>query len=388
MATDPPLLQYVARPGLLDLGWGHPHPSSLPLRAWSEASRDALSRYGYQALAYGHAQGPGPLLRWLTRRLSGAEGRICTPEQTFVTAGASHALDLVCRMITRTGDTVLVAAPTYHLALRIIADHGVVVRAAPVDGSGAIDVDRLRKVIDRSGRVAMLYTVPTFANPTGASLAPERRAMLVAMARETGLTIVEDDTYRELVYEGEAPPSLWSLARADEVVRIGSFAKTVAPGLRLGWINAGPPLIEGLTRLGYVDSGGGVNHTTALTLAVFGGSGAYDEHLALVRRRYANQRDALVTALRAELPMLDVPSPDGGWFVWLRLPAGRPASGLLPVAEADGVCFVPGDRFYPDHGGHDHIRLSFSMLGAHDLAEAAGRLAGAIVRSSGGAGRR
>src|SRR5262249_56325088 len=124
-------------------------------------------------------------------------------------------------------------------------------------------------------RVPMLYLVPTFGNPTGRSVPDDRRAALVDLAGRAELTIVEDDTYRELVYDGTAPPSLWSLATHAYVVRLGSFAKTVAPGLRLGWMNAAPEIVDRVTRLGYVHSGGGVNHLTALAMATFGGSRSY-----------------------------------------------------------------------------------------------------------------
>jgi len=238
-----------------------------------------------------------------------------------VSAGASQALELVCAVLVTRDDTVLVDAPTYHLALRILGDHaGSVVPVPDLDQLDAA-VAELRAA---GRRVPLLYLVPTYGNPTGASL--RGRAELVAAARRLGLTIVEDDTYRELSFTGEPPVALYDLAgSAGPVVRIGSFAKSVAPGLRLGWVNAPPALITQLVERGYVFSGGGVNHATALAMAEFGASGAYDAHLARVRTAYAAQRDALVSALRADAPGLTFEVPGGGWFVWVRLPAGRDA---------------------------------------------------------------
>jgi 2-aminoadipate transaminase len=375
------MLQYVDRPGILDLGWGHPPPEGLPVRAWAEASTAALDTYGWRMLTYGHNAGPYPLLDWLLPHLSTVDEREPAPAETFVTAGASHGLELVSLLLTRPGDTVLVQSPTYHLALRVLADRGVRLVAAPGDADG-LDPEATGALLERlrgeGARVPLLYLVPTFANPTGASLPAARRAALVALATRTGLTIVEDDTYRELVFDGKPPHSLWSLGGGDEVVRIGSFAKTVAPGLRLGWVNAHPDLIARLADIGYVESGGGVNHATALTMAVFGATGAYDEHLAASLPVYRERRDALVAALRSAGHGLAVPSPAGGWFCWVGLPGGTSARALLPRAEAAGTSYVDGSRFCVDGAGDDHVRLAFSMLSPDDLREAARRLVHAL----------
>ena len=371
-----PILQYVERPGILDLSWGHPPLDALPTRAWAAAMAAALDSYGGRALTYGHGAGPQPLIDWLCGRLGGTR-----PEESFITAGASHALELITTLLAQRGDVVIADSPTYHLALRILGDHHVELVGAPADSDGidpAGTAGLIASLRARGRRVPLLYLVPTFANPTGRSLPGERRRALVELADRYGVTVVEDDTYRELAYGAPAPPSLWSLARGAPVVRIGSFAKTVAPGLRLGWVNADPALVRRLTELGYVFSGGGVNHATAMAMAAFGASGAYEDHLRAVRERYAAQRDALVAALRRA--GAGVLPPDGGWFLWLRLPAGRSATALLPAAERAGVSYVAGPSFYVGGGGDEYVRLSFSMLGPAQLTEAASRLGRALAQ--------
>jgi 2-aminoadipate transaminase len=378
-----PILQFKDRPGILDLGWGHPHPSLLPVRSWAAATQAASASFGWQALTYGYAAGPGPLIEWLAEHLGRIEQGATQTSQFFVTAGASHALALVSTVLAEPGDVVLVDSPTYHYALSILRDRGVELGGGPTKDKRSDHTaleESLARLRRQGRRVAMLYLVPTFGNPTGRSLPAERRRELVRLAQRTGLLVVEDDTYRELCYQGAAPPSLWRLAAGTGVIRIGSFSKTVAPGLRLGWINAEAGLVGKLMNLGYVDSGGGVNHATGLTMATFGTSGAYGEHIAQVRHAYEVRRDTLVEALRGTLPGFCVPSPAGGWFVWLRLPDGMTASGLLRAAEQRGVSFAEGTRFYP--GGRDdgeHIRLCFSLLTTRELAEAAGRLAAAVT---------
>ncbi|MDG4787422.1 PLP-dependent aminotransferase family protein [Micromonospora sp. WMMD1102] len=373
-----PVVQFRSRAGSIDLGWGHPHPAALPVDAWAEATRSALRRYGAAALTYGHAAGPGPLVEWLCERLGEVDAVPPEPGQVFVSAGASHALDLVAAVLCRPGDVVLVDSPTYHLALRVIADHRVDTVPAPADQDGidpAATGDLIRAITRQGRRVAMLYLVPTFNNPTGRSLPAERRAALLAMAAGTGVTVVEDDTYRELAYPAPAPPSLFSAAEPGTVVRIGSFAKSVAPGLRLGWLTGARSMVGAVTERGYVDSGGGVNHASALAMTEFAAGGAYRRHVAAIRVRYRRQRDALVAAVREELPQAEFVVPGGGWFLWLRLPHPNAGTALLPYAEAAGVGYLPGRQFFVADTGHRHLRLSYSMCDPETLAEAVRRLA-------------
>jgi 2-aminoadipate transaminase len=384
MDVELPILQFEDRPGVLDLGWGHPHPDLLPVTSWREAVQESLEVFGWRALTYGFAAGPGPLVEWLGEHLALTQKERTPASQFFVTNGASHALSLLATLYTRPGDLVMMDAPTYHYALRIFRDHGVTLVQAPVDDEGidpaALDVllGRLRQVGER---VPLLYLVPTFANPTGKSLAEEHRRLLVEGAHRHGLTVIEDDTYRELAYDAAAPPALWSLDCSGPVVRVGTFSKTVAPGLRLGWINAAPHVVRRLVGLGYVDSGGGVNHSIALAMAVFGSSGRYRSHVERVRDRYAGQRDTLIAELRDAAPLLEFDRPEGGWFVWARLPSAVSTDGLLVSAHECGVSFTPGSVFFADPGnGAHHLRLAFSMLPPDQLAEAARRLGSALDR--------
>lgn len=367
-----PVIQYVGAEGVLDLGWGHPDPTLLPIEAWARSTSEAVRAAGWTALTYGYATGPGPLLEWLTVHIGAVDGRAPEPAELFVTAGASQGLELAATVLARPGDVVLVDSPTYHLALRVLADHGVELRAAPTDAEGIDPAATARLVGDlrAAGRqVPMLYTVPTFNNPSGASMpVPRRRELVDAL---DGVTIVEDDTYRELAYDGPAPPSLWSLAPSG-VVRLGSFAKTVAPGLRLGYLTADASFVRRLASRGYVDSGGCVNHTSAMALAHFATSGGYEAHVSALREAYRQRRDALVAALRAAAPGVEFAVPAGGWFLWLRVPD---AASLARRARERGVGLLSGERFHVDGGGRHHLRASFSMYGPADLAEAARRFA-------------
>jgi len=373
--------QSTARPGVIELAFGEPDPALFPAAALAEAAREALADGGATVLAYGANPGPPALRRRLAERLTALEGHETGVDETLVSGGNSQALDHLTTLFCRPGDTVLVERPTYSLALAILRDHPVAVEALPFDDQG-LDVAALERRLEGplagSRPARLLYTIPTFHNPTGVSLAPARRRRLVEVAAAHGLLVVEDDVYRELWYDEPAPPSLWSLATPGTVLRLGSFAKTVAPGLRVGWINAAPTQVEHVANSGLHDSGGCPSQFAAAAVERYLAAGIYEEHAAGLRAAYRSRRDALATALAACLPEgCTFSPPHGGFFVWLDLPEGLRAGDLLPAAEAAGVSYVPGARSHLD--GHDAgLRLAFCLYDEERLTEAATRLGRAI----------
>lgn len=377
-AASLPNVQIIHRPGVIDLGWGHPDPALLPVDGLRLAATEALDRYGAEALAYGSERGPGPLLRWLIGYLWSREGRAPAADEIIVTGGISHALDQICTLLTQPDDIVLVEQPTYHLAVRILREHPLqlIPVASDDDGLQPEAVAETIAMVRRDGRTPrFLYTVPTFNNPTGTSLAAERRRALVDLAVAEGLLLVEDDAYRELFYDGPAPPSLWSLAPRGTVVRLGSFSKVVAPGLRLGFLTADATIIERFRGGGLLDSGGGINHFSANTAVAFCEAGRFEVQGALLRATYRARRDVLAAALTAYLPE-DVrwTRPAGGFFFWLDLPARFGTNDLLARAVAGGVGYAPGSRFYVGEGGAQSARLAFGLYAEEQLVEAARRL--------------
>jgi 2-aminoadipate transaminase len=382
---DLPTIQLVRRPGIIELGWGHPNAALLPVDGMRRAAAEALDRWGADTLNYGADQGAGLLLAWLADRIARTEGRAPAPNEIMVTGGVSQALDQICTLCTQPGDIALVESPTYHLAIRILRDHPLDLVSVPADEHG-LRIDALAETIAnlrRAGRrPRLLYCVPTFHNPTGASLQAERRAALVELAANEQLLVVEDDVYRELSYDGASPPSLWSLAQPDTVVRLGSFAKSLAPGVRLGWLTAGPKVASRLIGSGLLDSGGGVNHFTSLLVTAFCASGQYDQQIARLRESYRARRDALLAGLAAHLPPdCAWTAPGGGFFVWVRLPEGMDGAALLLRAEAAGVAFLPGTVFHSGGGGANALRLAFSLYDPEELIEAARRL-GEVIREA------
>jgi DNA-binding transcriptional MocR family regulator len=374
-----PDLQLIIRPGIIDFGWGHPRSDLLPAADLRRAADAALEHDGMAALAYGFEQGPGRLIEQLCGYLGRLDGVAPAPEQVFVTGGISHGLDLLCTLLTRPGEIVLVESPAYHLAQRIFRDHDLRLYPIPGDQQGAC-IDALEDALSRLQRskqqAAFLYTIPTYCNPTGACLPPDRRAALMGLAERHNLLVLEDDVYRELWYDTSPPESLAQYGNPARVVRLGSFAKILAPGLRLGWLVADPLIVQRCVRSGVLDSGGGVNHFTAHIVAEYLRMGLLTDHLAGLRAAYRAQRDALVAALRRHLPAsCRFTTPGGGFFLWVQLPEGMDSITLLSHAEAAGVSFLRGAIFHSDGAGQNYIRLAFSLLSLEEMEEGARRLA-------------
>ena len=378
------LTQYEPTPGVIDLAWGHPDPTLLPVEELRDATHRAMERHGPDILEYGSTAGSPPLIEFICARLAETDARAPSRAEVVITSGASQGLDLVATLLLEAGDTVLLDVPTYHLAMSILADHPVRLEAVASDADGIVldDLERVIAQLRRAGeRPRLLYTIATFHNPTGRNVPVERRSALVALAAREELLIAEDDTYRELSYDGPPPPSLWALDQAGCVIRIGSFAKSVAPGLRLGYVTATPEIATRLATGGLLDSGGGMNHFAATVLAEYAASGDYVRQIERFRAAYRAQRDRLLDGLAAHLP--DTASwsrPNGGYFVWVQLPPGMQADQLGPIAIAGGMAFLPAHRFFLDASqAPGALRLAFSMYPPETLAEATRRLGDAIA---------
>ncbi len=271
--------------------------------------------------------------------------------------------------------------------MRILSDHPVTLLQVASDHAGILLDNLAAAVTDlrrRGERPRLLYTIPTFRNPTGSTLPPERRTALLAFAAAHDLVIVEDDTYRELSYDGPAPQSLWATDTANVVVRAGSFAKSVAPGLRVGYLTASPDLVARMTTGGLLDSGGGTTHFAGTILAEYAAAGDYAVQVERFKTAYRAQRDALLASLEQHLPEGAAwTRPGGGFFTWLDLPPGISASAVAESATARGVGFMPASPFYVDRTtAPESLRLAFSMYPPADLTEAGSRLS-AAVRAAG-----
>ncbi len=368
--------------GAIPFVYGHPDPDLLPVEKIIAATERALRARGRLALQYGPEQGYGPLLDYLVGKVERDEGLRIARANIMLCAGAAQGLDTAARLFTRPGDVVLVEAPSYHEAIATLRDHPVELRQVPMDDHGLV-VESLAEWLEALSlagrRVAFLYTIPTFQNPAGVTLTAARRRALVELASERALLLVEDDVYRDLCFEGQVPPSLFELAGGRGVVRLGSFSKILAAGLRLGWIIAEPEVIQRMVSCGLKGNEGGTNPFVAHVVAAFCQERWLEPHIAWLVVRYRARRDALLAALEREMPNgVRWTRPSGGFFLWLTLPEPLEAEAVLAAAAERGVLFTPGTRFFAQAsggGGRRNLRLPFSFLSEAQMAEGVRALA-------------
>jgi 2-aminoadipate transaminase len=350
------ILKVTEQPDILSFAGGLPAPESFPVDAIARAHADVLAREGGAALQYGTTEGFGPLRAWIAARQA-TRGLMVSPEQVLVTAGSQQGIDLAGKALLDAGDTVVVENPSYLAALQAFEGYEVNFEVVGSDDDG-MRVEELEAVLRRT-RVKLIYLVPTFQNPRGTTLPLERRLLLVRLAAEYGVSVLEDDPYGELRYAGTPLPPLGALEPRANVITLGSFSKTLAPGLRLGWAIAREGTIRALT----IAKQAADLHTGLLSqraVARMLESFDYDEHLRRIRALYGERCRAMLAALEDFPAGTSFTRPDGGLFVWARLPHGLDAQELLADAMRERVAFVPGAPFFAKAPQRDTLRLNFS----------------------------
>ena len=345
--------------GVVDLGVGQPQDAILPVDLIARAMTAAAELRQRHPLQYGVERGDGHLRAALAEFLTERYGESVAGEQLLISNGNSQAIDMCCGVLTEPGDVIFVEEPTYFLALRIFADHGLRVVGIPVDDEG-LRIDALEaELAVHSPR--LLYCIPTGHNPTGASMPVERRRRLVELAREHDFLVLADEVYQLLDYTGSPPEPLAAQIDSGVVLSLGTFSKILAPGLRLGWIQAGEELLEALAARGQLISGGGLNPFAAALVAPILDDGGVADYLDGLREILHGRLVAMDEALQAHLPPgAQYRRPDAGYFFWLRFPEEVETAALRPAALAAGVGFQPGPAFSTHGGSANCVRLSFS----------------------------
>jgi 2-aminoadipate transaminase len=384
------LLKFTQLPEVISFAGGLPASEVFPAARFQEACQHVLQYHSHLALQYGATEGYEPLREMIARHINryGIQAR---PENVLITSGSQQALDLIGKLLINPGDKVLVEAPTYLGALQAFNVYGAEYLQVPSDNDG-LQTELLEGPL-RSGPKFM-YVLPNFQNPGGTTLAEGRRHELVLLADRFGIPIIEDDPYGQLRYEGEHLTPLVGLDRANlrrdrgysigNVIYLSTFSKTLAPGLRLGWIVAPPEVISKLTQL---KQGADLHTSTFGQMVAYevARDGFLDEHVKLIRRVYRERRDAMLEALGTEFPSeVTWTHPQGGLFLWVSLPEGMDAQQLFAAAIQENVAFVPGDSFYAPNGSSDegrrHLRLNFSASDPEKIREGIRRLGVAIRR--------
>ena len=379
------LLKFTENPEVISFAGGMPAPEVFPIEKFKEACLTVLDQNGPASLQYGSTDGYVPL-REMIARYSARYGINVTIDNILITSGSQQALDLLGKILINPGDRVLVESPTYVGALQAWRAYSAEFVPVPTDEDGMM-TSKLEACL-RAGP-KFIYALPNFQNPTGSTLAYDRRLKLIELAENYGVPIVEDDPYGQLRFEGENLPAievLDSQTRSQEdcysgnVIYLSTFSKTLAPGIRLAWVIAPPPVI---TQLIHAKQGTDLHTSTFNQMVAYevAKDGFLYEHAKLIRKTYKERRDVMLDTLSEYMPEgVSWTHPKGGLFLWVTLPDCLNCQDLFKDAVAEKVAFVPGDSFYAEGGGFNTMRLNFSNACPEKINEGIFRLSNVLKK--------
>jgi 2-aminoadipate transaminase len=367
---------------LFEFGAGYPDPASFPYEGIIEATAQMLADDGPAAMTYGEPQGYRGLRELICTKHERFEGFKTDPDNIIVANGSGQALALAFGAFIDPGDIVIAEAPTFSGSLNTLRRHGPEILDVPVDDEGIVtDAVRERlEAVRRGGRrCKLIYTIVNFHNPSGPSQSLRRRYELIALAQEHDTLIVEDDAYGELRFEGETLPPLFALDQSGRVIRAGTLSKILGAGVRLGWLCAPRAMIPALQGFLF---GGGVNPFMSRVATYFLRDNL-DSHVQRLIGVYRDKRDAMLKGLHETLGGTDarINRPEGGFFLWMKLPTGTDQRRLSELAVASRVQYTPGPVFYANGGGQEFIRLAFSYESPEKCYEGARLLAKSILNA-------
>jgi 2-aminoadipate transaminase len=378
------LFKLLGKPGIISFAGGFPDPALFDAKGIAQASQAVLTHNPGPVLQYGATEGYQPLREGISTFMAG-KGSSVSPEGLIVTTGSQQALDLIGKTMISPGDKVIVEAPTFLATIQCFRLYGAHIIGAPIDADG-VDVDKLEALIEEH-KPKLVYLIPTFGNPSGATLSLARRQRILEIAVRTQTLVVEDDPYGELYFDQAPPPSLMALSDGvpgsrDWLAHCGSFSKILSPGLRVGWLVAPPALLANATMCKQFSDA----HTSNLTQAIcahYLTMNRLDAALAVVRKTYAERARVMAESLRRELgDAIAFNQPRGGMFFWARLTGangkGSNAPDFAKRAIDQGVAFVPGAPFFAHDPDLSTLRLSFATADVAKIEEGIGRLAQAL----------
>ena len=359
--------------GMINFGVGQPSADLIPIDLVQKATEDFLQAAQPLDLNYGVLQGDQRFRDSLATFLTENYGKPVDADSLFVTGGNSQALDLICSHMSRPGDTIIVEEPCYYLAFQLFADHGLNIVSVPVDHDG-LDIDALEETLART-KPALLYTIPSYQNPSGQTMSATRRKRLVDLSQEHDFLILADEVYQLLSYYDSPPDALGTMSESGTVLSLGSFSKILAPALRLGWIQTSNERVNRLTKIGAINSGGSLNHFTSHIVRHALDLGLQQAHLERLRKTYRGRVEAMDAALKEHFSdHATWTRPDGGYFFWLKLNKDISARELRHKAEEMEVSFQAGEFFSGTSRTKNYIRLSFAYYDEEDICAGIARL--------------
>jgi DNA-binding transcriptional MocR family regulator len=370
------LMHVMSDPEIISFGGGLPAWDLFPVEKVRQVADLVLRTDGPAVLQYSTSEGYLPLRELITERYR-SRGFEMDVDNVIIDTGSMQGIDLMAKLLLDEGDTVLVGEPTFLTALQAFSFYRVNYLSLPLDEEG-MQVDKLPALLDRHA-VKLIYVMPNFQNPSGRTLSLERRLKLVDVAAHYGVPILEDDAYGELRYDGEPLPTLKALDKDESVVYLGSFSKSLSPGLRVGFIVAPTPIME---KLVYAKQAADL-HTSVLPQRIvheFLRQDLLDPHVQTMIKSYRRRRDAMLAAMERSFPGgVCWSHPQGGIFLWVTLPVDMDAAKLFDRALAEKVVYVPGANYFANGGGENSMRLNYSAYGEEMITEGVERLARVIA---------
>ena len=373
---------FARRPAEVSFQGGLPDPDHFPIDDLIAGVERALRRDPNRALQYSGYAGMEGLREYVVKRVQHYDGREIAPEQVLFASGSFSAMSLICRALLTPGETLIVEAPTFGSILRAGRLYGVNLVSVPVDQDG-IEIEALKQALGElraEGLSAkLLYTIATCHNPTGVTMSLERRHRLIDLMSEHRFVVIEDDTYRDLQFDREPPPSLFSMDNAGLVVQAGSFSKIFAPGLRLGWAAGHVDIVKGAEAM---REDLGVSPLMALALADYIEAGKLEPHIEELVALYRKKCDRMTTALGEYCaPWVSWREPVGGFFIWLDLAPEVDSKRLMEAAVEESVAFNLGTRYHSDGSGEQNARLTFGHNSLDEIDRGVAALGRALAKS-------
>lgn len=372
-------VQAAGPPESISFIYGLPDPETFPKNDLLNSFKQVFQEKASVALQYAPEQGYGPLIDYLRNKILQSDGITIERPQIKLTGGASQALDHLCTLFTRSGDIVLTEAPTYRDSLQLFRNHGLKPLQISIDDEG-LNVEEFTACLEslkkQGKQPRFLYTIPSFQNPSGITLSKRRRKTILDITEKFNLLVIEDDVYCDLAYEEFNVPSLFAMDKTNHVVRLGSFSKIIAPGLRLGWMIGPKGTIDELINSGLRCMGGGANPFTANAVAIYCHKGLLEPHIEFIRSIYRKRRDVMLESLKLYMPEgVHWTEPGGGFFIWVTLPQPLRAIDVVKWVKKERILILGGDPFFAEPPLEQHLRLAFSYVPPHKIQEGIKKLA-------------
>jgi 2-aminoadipate transaminase len=372
------ILKVTQDPQMISFAGGLPNPRYFPSAEIAQAAAEVLGRPGDCGLQYATTEGYPPLREYIARQYREKMGLDVSADEILITNGSQQGLDLVGKVFIDASDAVIIEQPAYLGAIQAFSAYEPQFNAVPLMEDG-IDLDRLADVL-KMRPAKLFHTVINFQNPSGITYSTEKRRQLAELIGRHDVLLVEDDPYGQLRFGGTRPPSMQTWL-GEKAVTLGSFSKTVAPGMRMGWICARKPVMDKLV-VAKQATDLHSNYLVQRILYQYLASHDLDKHVATICAAYKKQKDAMVAAVEAHFPpQVRITRPEGGMFLWATLPETLFAGDLFEQAIAEKVAFVPGMPFFVNGGGHHNMRLNFSNADANNIEEGIRRL-GKVMKQS------